>query len=63
MSAAFWTGVGLLRNGVRYGRNRLGRARAFIFVDEAASWTVLGVHEPLGLKYDWVIQPRWDARP
>ena len=61
MSVAFWTGVGLLRNGVRYGRNRLGRARAFIFVDEAASWAVLGVHEPLGLEHDWVIQPRLDA--
>lgn len=62
MSDAFWTGVGLLRNGVQYGRNRFGRDRAFIFVDEAASWSVLGVHEPLGLEHDWVGQPRFEVR-
>ncbi|MFZ1282914.1 MAG: hypothetical protein WAQ75_02195 [Propionicimonas sp.] len=61
MSDAFWTGVGLLRNGVRYGRNRFGQARAFIFVDEASSWSVLGVHEPLGLEHDWVGQHRFPA--
>lgn len=63
MSDAFWTGVGLLRNGARYGQNRFGRSRAFIFVDEVASWSVHGVHEPLGLEQHWVNQPRLRSSP
>lgn len=61
MSDAFWTGVGLLRNGVHYGRSRFGRACAYIFVDEADSWAVLGVHQPLGLEHSWVERPRSPA--
>jgi hypothetical protein len=58
MSEAFWTGVGLLRNGVRYGRSRFGRPCGHVHVDEADSWAVLGVHEPLGLEHSWVRRPR-----
>ena len=58
MSEAFWTGVGLLRNGVRYGRSRFGRPCGHVHVDEADSWAVLGVHEPLGLERSWVRRPR-----
>lgn len=51
---AFWTTVGILRDGVRYHRDRRGRADAWIYVAEAGGWTRWGVDHYLG-----ALQPRW----
>lgn len=50
----FWTIVGMLRDGIRYYRDRRGRTDAWIYVAEAGGWTRWGVDRYLG-----AFQPRW----